>query len=199
MTKRISRATGLMLRLTTADGIAESVDNIIAYGHRAQDVRDALCGCEWSAEAVSRALDACRPMLYAHDWVAIRTAPRHVAVEGCDSFGNTHVLYVRLRDNEPDMFEGTSLRVSLTNRSRVALSLSNILSRGCSVACFENRLYEVAGTWTAEAFASAMNRAHRDGTTYDRDWRPVCTHDDKCVVAGRDAWGNEHILVISRG
>lgn len=195
---RIDQATDITLRLSTASGIAESLSNVISFGHDAQDLYDAVIGCEWTAEAVAESLNDHRGILTAHDWQAVRTTPRCLVLEGCDPFGNIEVLRVALRKGEPDMCEGTTLRVSLTNRSRVPLSLSNIVSGHCSVASFENRLYKAATRWDAQSFADAMNRARRDGATYDGNWRPVYTRDDKCAIVGSDSCGNEHTLVIRR-
>lgn len=196
---RIGKDTDFALRPMTGDGTATSLRDLVAHGHDPKGLYDALRGCEWSAEAMADVLNAHDRMLYAHGWKAVRTAPRHLAVEGKDAFGNIRVLYASLRGDEPDMCEGTSLRISLTNRSRVNLAVSNMLSRRCSQARFENVLYDVADQWGAESFADAMNRAHRDGIVHDRDWRAVYTRDDACAVAGRDAFGNEHTLIIRRG
>jgi len=198
-TSRIGEDTDFALRPTTGDGTASSLQDLVSHGHDPKELYAALRGCEWSAEAMADVLNAHDRMLYAHGWKAIRTASRHLAVEGKDAFGNTRVLYANLQGDEPDMCEGPSLQLSLTNRSRVNLAVSNMLSRKCSEARFENVLYDAAGDWRAESFAEAMNEAHRSGVVHDRNWRAVYTRDDKCAIAGRDAFGNEHTLIIRRG
>lgn len=195
---RIKQTTDFTLRLTTSDGMASSMQNAIAHGHDLQDVCDALVGCEWDASAFARILNANANLLYVHDWMPVRTTPRYLVAEGHDAFGNSESLYLRLRDGEPDMCDGITLKVALTNRAHVPLALSNIISRKCSVASFLNRLYEVADKWDAGRFAAAMNIARSMGATYDGDWKPVYTRNDKCAIAGRDGFGNEHTLVISR-
>lgn len=196
---RIGDDTDFALRSSTSDGRATSLRDLVARGHDPKDLYDAIRGCEWSADAMADVLNAHGHMLYAHGWKAVRTAPRHLVVEGKDGFGNTEVLYARLQDDEPDMCEGETLRISLTNKSRVNLAVSNMLSRKCSEARFENVLYDAAAAaWDARAFADAMNRAHADGIVHDRNWRAVSTEDDKCAISGRDAFGNEHTLIIRR-
>ena len=197
--KTIDEATEFKLRLSTSKGIAEALTNIIAHPYRPGDLYDALIGCEWSAEALAWQLEANARLVYVHNWKAVRTAPRSLVVEGTDSFGNTEVLYLVLGENEPDMFDGITLRVSLTNHARVALALSNILSCKCSPARFTNYLYEAAEKkWDAVAFANAVNRAYRDGAVRDRNWKAKYTRDDKCAITSRDSLGNERTLIIGK-
>lgn len=192
----IDEATGLDIRLATGNGTPAALSNIIAHGHYEQDLYDALVDCEWDAEALADVLNANRPMLYAHNWVGIRTLPRALVAQGEDSFGNSEVLYVRLAKGEPDMCEGFSLSLSLTNRSRVPLALSNIVAHGSNEE-FKDYIYEAAyEDWSAESLADAANQAYSDGVIYDYGWTPVFTRDDKCKIAGRDSMGNEYFLII---
>ena len=197
-TRKIDEATDFVLRLSTATGIAEALTNMVSYEHTAADLYEALIGCEWSAEAVAWAFNANARLMYVHDWHPVRTTPRTIVVEGTDNFGNKKNLYLRLDANEPDMCEGTTLKVTLTNRSRAPLAISNIVAHGHTTARFVNRLYNVVDKWSADAFAEALNKAYLEGATYVKNWKPKYTRDDKCAIAGFDGCGNEKTLIIRR-
>ena len=195
---KIDEATDITMRLATAKGIPEALSNLLGYGYRAADLRDALTGCEWSAEALAKIMNKHSEKMYRHNWKAVRTTPRSLIVEGIDYCNNKCTFYVVLKKNEPDMCEGIILKTDYTNRSCVPLALSNMIASGITTARFMNRLYDVADKWAAENFAAALNKAYREGDIYDRNWKAKYTRDDKCAVVGFDGFGNEHTLIIRR-
>lgn len=195
---RIDEATEFSLRLSGRSGQAFSLsDMMLGAGHEGA-LYDAIAGCEWDAQALADVLNGNARLLTTRGWEPVRTLPRALVVRGKDPFGNTEILRLALADGEPDACEGTSLRFSLTNQSRVPLSIGDLATSGHDVEHVQDYLYGAADEWGAEAFAAAANRAYEDGVIYECGWRPLWTRDDRCCIVGRDGWGNERRLVIKR-
>lgn len=193
----IDEATEIKMSLGTGSEIAESLENIIAHGYWREDLYDLLVGCEWDADAAADVLNAHPEMLYAHDWRGVRTLPRTLSLQGTDGYGNTENLRIHLCEGEPDMIEGITLKVSLTNHARVPLSLSNIVGWGHTPDDFRNYLYDAAyEEWSAESFAAGADQAWRDGIIHDGPWEAKYTRDEKCCIVATDSFGNEHMVII---
>lgn len=193
----IDESTEIKMSLGTGGEIAEALESVIASGYWQEDLYDLFVGCEWDAEAAADVLNAHPEMLYAHDWRGVRTLPRSLSMQGTDRCGNIENLRIHLCEGEPDMIEGFTLKISLTNPSRVPLSLSNMIAHGHTPDDFRDYMYDAAAEeWSAEAFAEAANRARYDGVIYDGPWEAKYTRDSKCCITGRDSFGNEHMVII---
>ena len=192
----IDEALEYTFDLSTNTGVPEALENMLSYHHYAEELYELLIGCDWDADAVAGRFNDHPDLMTVRDWYGKRTLPRMLALRGTDGFGNVHLLYIRLYDGEPDMMDSIPvLSLSLTNQSRVPLSISNIMAHDYNEEDLLDYLYE-AFDYTAEGFAEAANNAWYKGVLSDGAWMPGYTRDDKCRIESRDSMGNKRFLVI---